>query len=190
MKFYLKLLLFTFFLGLMFSSCNQKTARSSQLAEGQTSTFPESWLGKWKGELHIYKGTTKVQSIPMEMKIKSDASGNLNWNTIYKDKKSTEKPYTLIPVDKEKGFYLLDENNSIKIETYLFDNKLVSWYEVQGSMILASYEYREDSLIFEILAGKSDPVSISGGETIEEVDIPEVKTWPFTVMQRAVLRRK
>jgi len=190
MRLLFQIFLFTAFSALMFSSCNQKAAIRKDIPE-KAASFPDSWLGSWEGDLNIYKGALKVQSIPMEMKITAaDSLGNLSWSTKYKTQESIEKPYTLKTVDLEKGWYLLDENNSIKIETYRFDNKLVSWYEVQGTMIQAAYEYRDGQLIFEILAGKSEPASITGGTKVEEEEIPAVKTWPLNLMQRAILQRK
>ena len=190
MRLLFQVFLFTVFSISMFSSCNQKAAIQKDIIE-KPVIFPDSWLGTWEGDLNIYKGAVKVQSIPMEMKIvAADSLGNLSWSTKYKTQESIEKPYTLKMVDEEKGWYLLDENNSIRIETYRFDNKLVSWYEVQGTIIQAAYEYRNEQLIFEILAGKSEPASITGGTEIDGEEIPEVKTWPLNLMQRAVLQRK
>jgi len=98
--------------------------------------------------------------------------------------------YTLKTLDAENGLYVVDEENSIKLESYLFENKLVSWYVVQGSLILASFEKRDSQIVFEILAGKEEAVSVTGGEEVDGEPIPEVKTMPFTVMQRAFLSRE
>lgn len=153
--------------------------------------FPDSWLGKWKGELKISKGSGVAQTLPMSMSIeKTDKAGEYSWATIFGDKAETSKPYTLKTLDAANGLYLMDEENSIKLESYLFENKLVSWYVVQGTMILASFEKRDSQIVFEILAGKEDPISITGGKETGEDVIPEVKTMPFTVMQRAYLSRE
>ena len=56
-------------------------------------------------------------------------------------------------------------------------------------MIQATFEKRGEEMIFKILAGSEEPVSTTGGEKAGEEDIPEVKTLPFNVMQRAVLTR-
>ncbi|HHS95715.1 MAG TPA: hypothetical protein ENJ45_03930 [Phaeodactylibacter sp.] len=151
--------------------------------------FPQSWVGKWKGDLNIWQGTKIVRTIPMNMVIApTDSTGQYHWTTTFGDKADTEKPYTLKTVDAEKGHYIIDEHNSIIIESYLFDNRLVSWYTVMGSLILASFEKKEEEIEFLILAGSEKPVSTTGGTKIDEEDIPEVKTMPFNVMQKAVLR--
>lgn len=157
-----------------------------------TLPFPDSWIGTWTGDLNIWKGSTIVQTIPMQTIIApTDKPEEYQWMTTFGDKAATEKPYLLKVIDREKGLYVIDEQNSIIIESYLFDNKLVSWYTVMGSLIQATFEKRGAEIIFEILAGREEPISITGGEKIEgeEEAIPEVKTMPFNVMQRAVLRR-
>ena len=164
------------------------TAPSSNV---KTDTkFPDDWLGKWKGELKISKGSGLVQTLPMHMRIEAtDKVGEYSWLTTFGDKAETSKPYILKTLDAENGLYVVDEDNSIKLESYLFENKLVSWYVVQGSLILASHEMRDGQIVFEILAGKEEPVSVTGGEEVDGETIPEVKTMPFTVMQRAFLER-
>jgi hypothetical protein len=156
-----------------------------------TLPFPDGWAGTWTGMLNIWKGSTIVQSVPMKTVIASTSHPDqYQWMTTFGDKEATEKPYLLKIVDRSKGLYVIDEQNSIVIETYLFDNKLVSWYTVVGSFIQATFEKRGTDLVFEILAGSEIPVSITGNTKLGEEDIPEVKTMPFNVMQRAVLKRQ
>ena len=153
--------------------------------------FPESWVGEWEGTLRIYQGPKEVKQVPMKMTIKAaDSTGHFSWSTVYGGQESVEKPYTLKTIDAEKGYYLVDEHNSIKIESYFFsNNKLLSWYDVQGSLILASYEMRGKRLVFEIFAGKGEAVSKTGNSTVEGEEIPEVATYPIGVYQVARLRR-
>ncbi len=154
-------------------------------------SFPHTWVGKWTGELEIWKGSGKVQAIPMTMEIEPVGNtGEFHWKTTFGDKTETTKPYLLKTTDETNGLYVIDEQNSIVIESYLFDNKLVSWYIVAENLILASFEKRGELVVFEILAGSEKPVSTTGGQKIDEEDIPEVKTLPFSVMQRAILSRE
>ena len=157
------------------------------------NSFPEDWLGDWEGELSIYRGNELMQSIPMQMHIQRTAdSTRIDWSTTYtSDKGPIEKPYQLQTVDPEKGQYLIDELNSIRLESYLFaGQKLVSWYDVQGSRILATHELQGERLVFEIIAGSTEAVSVSGGTGEGDEKIPEVITYPIKVLQRAVLTRK
>jgi hypothetical protein len=160
-----------------------------------TLPFPESWAGTWTGDLKIWKGSTIVQSIPMETIIAPTATADeYKWVTTYDQgdskEENVEKLYVLKIVDQEKGRYIVDEKNSILIESYLFDNKLVSWYTVGKSFIQATYEKRGPEIIFEIFAGGREPISVTGGTKLGEEEIPIVETMPYNVMQRAVLTRK
>ncbi|MEM1322007.1 MAG: hypothetical protein AAGG75_17235 [Bacteroidota bacterium] len=181
---------------LMFVSCSEKIVEpvaqpAPSAAAMSKPTFPADWVGNWIGELGIYRGTQLLQSIPMEMTISApDSTGRLDWKTSYKGDRPVDKPYNLLTIDKALGRYLVDENNSIKIETFLFDNKLVSWYEVQGTIIMASHELRGEELVFEILAGSDKPASVTGNTVVKGDSIPAVTTWPINVMQRGILTRK
>jgi len=189
----LTIVLFAF--SLLLLGCTPKTLEKTSSAsisnEEQTAKFPEGWLGQWSGTLDIIRGAGKVQSLPMKMQIQAtDKEGEYNWLTTFGDKAETAKPYLLKTVDAANGLYIIDEQNSIVIETYLFDNKLVSWYVVQGNLILASFEKRGANIVFEILAGTEKEVSITGETEVDGEAIPAVKTLPFNVMQRATLTRE
>jgi len=43
---------------------------------------------------------------------------------------------------------------------------------------------------FEVLSGLEANISSTGNTTVGGENIPEVKTYPFSVFQRAVLRKK
>ncbi len=158
----------------------------------KTNDFPQSWVGNWKGELKIYNSTGLKQSLEMELQIHPiEGTENFDWFLIYgPDKVEGKRAYTLKPVDKEFGVWLVDENNGIGLECYLFQNKLYSTYLVGGNMITVTNEVNEEEMIFEIHVGSDEPVSITGGKEIDGEEIPEVKTFPVKGRQYAVLRRE
>ncbi len=85
----------------------------------------------------------------------------------------------------------MDEKNSIAMESYLYGPKLLCWFVVQGSRVLCTYEKTaEDTMVFEVISGLETAVSTTGNTKVKEEDIPEVKTYPCSVFQRAVLTRK
>ena len=184
------LLCFTFGFGLTAKSQNLQEKIISQVIE--TDSFPEAWLGNWVGELTIYKENKLVQQLPMELELLAiDTSDNYIWAIIYgEDKVAGRRSYELEIVDAEKGLYRIDEKNAIKLESYLFGNKLYSQFSVMESQILCTYEKVDDKIVFEIISGSVDPVSSTGGVVFEEEEIPEVKTFPITVMQKAILSLK
>ncbi|HRF19107.1 MAG TPA: hypothetical protein PK977_13120, partial [Chitinophagaceae bacterium] len=60
---------------LLVSACSSVSAQSS---------FPESWMGNWKGELQWFRtGTTEPQKVNMELRIqKGDSAGNYTWHLV------------------------------------------------------------------------------------------------------------
>lgn len=158
----------------------------------ETDAFPQSWLGNWIGDLNIYKENKLVQTIPMELEMAAiDTSDNFVWAIIYgEDKVVGRRSYELEILDDEKGIYRVDEKNSINLESYLFGNKLYSQFSVMESQLLCTYEKVDDKMIFEIISGSIEPVSTTGGLVIDGEEIPKVKTFPITIMQKATLSRK
>jgi len=189
-----------FFLLLIMGSfaCTKKgipTVATSSMnpPKSQVLKFPVDWVGEWEGNLDIYRGPQKMQSIPMKMTIENKNDSTMYWSTQYLTGDTTSnvvKPYELITKDASKGLYLLDEKNSIAIETFQVADKVLSWYVVQHTMILASYQMVDNNLVFEIIAGQDIPISSTGETQFEGEDIPKVETLPITTIQRAILSRK
>lgn len=158
-----------------------------------STAFPASWSGVWAGTLDIFGPKGKAQSVPMEVEVfRLDTSkqGRYAFTLMYGSRDKDYRPYELVPVAPEKGLWRVDEKNSIVMESYLRGPVLLCWFVVQGSRILTTYEKTGDTLIFEVISGNETPVSTTGNTKQGEEDIPEVKSYPVGVFQRAVLRRK
>lgn len=156
-------------------------------------TFPASWAGNWTGTLDIFSGKGKVQSVEMTIeihKIDTSKEGRYTFGLVYGSKEQDWRPYELVPVAPERGLWKVDEKNSIAMESYLYGPKLLCWFVVQGSRILCTYEKTgADTLVFEVLSGPEKEISSTGNTKQGEEDIPEVRTYPFGVFQRALLRK-
>lgn len=159
-----------------------------------TANFPESWSGDWSGTLDIYNGKGKVQSTTMTVeihKIDSSTQGRYTFGLIYGSKAQDWRPYEIVPVKPEIGLWKLDEKNSIAMESYLTGPKLLCLFTVEGVRILCTYEKTsEDTLVFEVVSGTEAAVSTTGNTKQGEEEIPEVKSFPCTGFQRAVLKRQ
>ena len=157
----------------------------------RAEVFPQSWLGEYAGTLVISKAQGVIQEIPMRLNIKpTDSANTVTWNIIYGlDSLKGLRGYVLRTVDSKKGLYILDEKNSIAIESYLIGNKLFNNYSVEGNALLTTTEKVGDSLIFEIIFGKETPVSTTGGEKVKEENIPLVKSYPVLLNQKAILKK-
>ncbi|MEI6408853.1 MAG: hypothetical protein WCR52_05695 [Bacteroidota bacterium] len=166
-------------------------------ANAQTNdnlSFPASWEGDWEGKLDIFNGKGLVQSVQMMVvihKIDSSSTGRYTFGLMYGSKDKDWRPYELVPVDPAKGIWKVDEKNSIVMESYLYGPKLLCWFVVEKSRILCTYEKTdEQTLVFEVYSGPEKEISVSGNTKQGEEDISEVKTYPFSVFQRAVLKKR
>jgi len=171
-------------------------AQTSPASHDTAQVFPASWQGDWSGTLDIFNAKGKAQSVEMTVeihKIDTSKEGRYTFGLIYGSKAQDWRPYELVPVAPEKGVWKVDEKNSIAMESYLLGPKLLCWFTVQGSRILCTYEKTsDDTMVFEVLSGPEKEVSSTGNirRGADEEDIPEVKTYPFGVFQRAVLKKK
>lgn len=179
-------------LPLIFFGCLLASSCYAQVPD--SLSFPASWSGDWAGPLEIFSGKGLIQTIAMEIEIhKLDTStqGRYTFGLVYGSKAQDWRPYELVPVDPARGLWRDDEKNSIVLEAYQYGPKLLSWFVVQGSRVLSILEKTDpNTLVFEIVSGQETPVSTTGNTRQGEEDIPEVKTYPVAVYQRAVLHRK
>ncbi len=167
---------------------------ASDTSAGKAEFFPASWQGDWKGTLDIFNAKGKSQSVEMSIeihKIDTSKEGRYTFGLVYGSKEQDWRPYELVPVAPERGVWKVDEKNSIAMESYLLGPKLLCWFTVQGSRILCTYEKTDEStMVFEVMSGPEKEVSSTGNTKQGVEDIPEVKTYPFGVFQRAVLKKK
>lgn len=120
-----------------------------------------------------------------------DTTGQYTWTIIYGlDAEAGRRPYILKTIDANKGFFEIDEQNSIAMEAYFLHDKLFNRFTVMENMLLSTTELRDGQLIFEIISGSLVPASRTGDTVVNGEKIPPVATLPITVLQRAVLRRE
>ena len=175
-----------------FAVCSEGQNSEPDSTALDSLSFPMTWAGHWAGELFIYKGSGLLQKVEMELEISPmDTSDNFVWAIIYgPDKIKGRRSYELATIDAKSGKYLIDEKNTIQLESYLFQNKLYSRFEVMGNWLLCSYEKIGEQILFEIISGKNEAISNTGGQKFEGEDIPEVKAFPIVIHQQAKLSRK
>lgn len=153
--------------------------------EHTDNKFPNSYFGKYKGDL-IISSDNGQQQIPMEFHLlAADSIGKFDYTIIYGEEESKQiRSYTLFEKDASKGKYLLDENNGIQLGARVVENRIYFLFEVMGSLITTYITFGEDHLIFEVVAAQTENKLVSGG--LSE-DIPAVNSYPINVVQRAVL---
>jgi len=184
-------LLFSIFSLLFCLSCSHKKEIRQPEIIDYSPVFPDDWMGYWEGTLEIFNSTGKVQEVPMVADHqKTNIEGEFVWALIYgEDKIEGRRDYLLKEIDGEKGHYTVDEKNSIFLDSYLIENKMISLFEVQGTIIQSVYTRERDHLVFEIYAMKGDQGISSGGEVVDGEEIPEVESFPVSTYQKAVLKQ-
>jgi hypothetical protein len=120
----------------------------------QSATFPESWVGTWRGTLTNYGGADSVKlTVPVVLTIaRGTEPGTYRMRHVYNnDPTRGMKDYTLRTVDAAAGRYLTDENNGILIDETWTGGMLVGVFQVGEQVIESRSEIRGDSLVQDLI---------------------------------------
>jgi hypothetical protein len=93
-------------------------------------------------------------------------------------------------IDTKKGHYVIDEENTIVIDSYFKTNIFTSFFEVQDSFIVSTYTKKENSIIFEIISADGKKITSSGNKVFEGETIPKVNSYLVNGRQKAVLLKQ
>jgi hypothetical protein len=143
-------------------------------------TFPDSYIGYWRGDLQIYKGSKVLQTVKFGLEVFPADSGRYDWIITYGDSGQDRRSYVLVPIDIAKGHWAIDEDNGIVIDMYVTGNKVTSLFSVMGNMIQISYWREGDELVMELFSYPEKEESKTGKGTEES---PDVKVWKFSGYQ-------
>lgn len=183
------------YISLMFcafiTSCSRGILPEVSPAPVVPAVFPDDWLGYWQGSLEIYNHEGLAQKIPMAMDHQlTDTTDVYLWALIYgEDLIKGRRNYFLKVIDAEKGHYQVDEKNSILLNSYLIDNRLVSTFEVMDNVITSVYRLEGQKMYFEIYANNAKDALVTGATIQDGEDIPEVESYKTTGYQRGILTR-
>ncbi|MCB0474014.1 MAG: hypothetical protein KDC56_13215, partial [Flavobacteriaceae bacterium] len=111
--------------------------------------FPDGWLGTWEGDLIIHSQPgDRNMVIKMKLSIReSQLVAVRNWNIFYDDNNGGEwRNYNLIGDDPESGIYKMDEQNSIILDMFYFNDTFFSTYSVGKAIITVSYELKDEKI--------------------------------------------
>jgi hypothetical protein len=154
-------------------------------------SFPDSWQGKYKGELHIFGIDSIQMKVDMGLDIIKKTDSTYQWKMTYVFREIEDiRNYQLVVVDRDKGIYGIDEQNSIFIDSYYRNGVFTSMFKVEGSYIISSYQKVEDELIFDLISADGENPKSTGNSQVEETLIPEVLSFLVNARQRAVLQRE
>jgi len=162
------------------------TKASSETSE--VYTFPQDWIGDYHGNLNLL-APAKDTIMVVDMKLSigyPDAVGLYPWVLTYADEDI--RSYGLEVLDVEKGHYLIDEYNSIKLDAFLRGNHFISRFEVMGSDLIFHYEKLKGGIDIKVYSSKASPYSISGEEIIGSDTIPPVESFLINGYQEGYLK--
>ena len=141
--------------------------------------FADRCEGTWQGMMYMYHQNSNRDSLNVSLEVERLPQENSwKWKTSYEAKpEKIIKDYTLILVDAEKGRYIIDEGDGIKLDCYQYDQKLYSTFSVNESLLTATYEIRADSLLFEVTSGERGEAT--GDSTIFNYSVQHVQKVVF-----------
>lgn len=170
------ILVFLFFLSFSISGNTQQT-------------FPQSWEGKWRGQLKWYKtGKTEPQEVNMELRIYStDSINTWIWQIIYGDATKDNRPYFLSLKDSAKAHWQINENNGIILDQFFVANRLSGAFTVLNNTIINNYWIEDDKLVVEFYNVSAKPIATTGSGTESS---PSVNSYKISSYQKAVLIRQ
>ncbi len=185
------LLLIVMFFGL--TANTQPTKIDTTILDStKVDLFPASWCGYWEGDLEIIGPQGTIQTLPIAYDIQStDEDSTYIWAIIYgEDIVAGRRDYRLIVKDRSKGHYLVDEQNSIMIDSYLINNELISWFEVEDNLLSTSLSMKNEQLHHKIIFTKKSNAVESGNTIVKNDTIPKVTSYPLYNIQSAILTKK
>lgn len=152
--------------------------------------FPDEYLGRWAGELIIYNAEGVAQEVPMQLHLEPVDDSTYTYTIIYgEDLEAGTRPYLLKEVDRTKGHWYVDEQNTILLDGYYLGGVFYEPFAVGNSALTAMLEKRGDQLLYGITAGPREPVRTTGDQVYSSDTIPAVDSYRLNVYQRAVLNR-
>lgn len=158
------------------------------IAISQSTDFPKSWEGTWRGNLRIYSAnvpdTSPVQIIPMSLTILPITSNSWSWIISYEAPGQQSRNYELIKDSLSK--WSIDEKNGIVLNQRFVGNRIVSSFSVMGSLLICYYWLEGEIMNMEIHMTSSGEISTTGFGTEES---PVVGVHSFGVYQSAKLYR-
>ncbi len=166
----------------------KKTDLQSHTAEKmQGTSFPQSFIGHWKGKLQWMVAGKPARQFTMQLLVQpADSAGQFTWQIIYGDSAKDNRSYILKAIDSVLGHWVIDERNGILLDGYVHGNSFHGAFTVQGNTIVDNYRVEKDQLHVEFYSIKLDDKKKSGKGTAET---PFVDSYKISSYQMGTLFR-
>jgi hypothetical protein len=156
-----------------------------------TGAFPQSWLGRWKGDLSA-ETSRGNQSLKMELVIAAtDDPKRFIWTIVYDSPAGRqERPYFLEAIDAKAGRYVIDEGNGIRLSAWLsHGDTLTSAFDVGESSLVATDRFDAEHGTIESQIVSYRRPATPATKPVEVVEGFGVTPFDVIAVQRATLRR-
>ncbi len=151
----------------------------------KAASFPQSFVGNWKGKLQWMALGKPSQTFTMQLYIKpADTLGQYAWQIIYGENNKDNRPYILKPIDTAKGHWVVDEKDGIILDSYVHGNCIHGAFTVMGNTIVDNYCVEGNKMNVEFFSIKLDDKKESGKGTEET---PTVFSYRIGSYQKGVL---
>jgi len=175
-------------LSLIFISC-KTTQKAKTVNPTIQYLFPLDWIGDYEGELHIFNNSGDTTKVKMQLTIDNpNAEGYYPWIIRYGE--DDIRAYGLEAINAERGHYVVDEFNSIRLDGYLRDNHFITRFGVMTSDLLVDYERVAEGILVHLYITGKDPINTTGGEIFAKDTVPIVRSFPIPVFQSALLKKR
>ncbi len=173
-----------FLLVSVYAFAQQKTTMATKT---KSISFPESFIGHWKGTLNWYPNGGEAKQVETQLIIKPTSTKNeYTWQIIYGAALQDNRPYLLKKKDTTGNHWLIDEVNGIVLDSYWLGNRFIGAFSVSGNMIVDNYWLQNDELHIEFISHNQNAISTSGGK---DEDNPTVNSYRLGSYQKGVLKR-
>lgn len=103
----------------------------------------DTWVGAWKGSCQLNPEFNGTKEFGASLTIKKNSKKDrFQWKLIYEGSGSLPRQvrnYEMVPVDKAKGHYYVDEKNGLLLDSFLDGKFLYSPFVINGNLIHATY---------------------------------------------------
>ena len=150
--------------------------------------FPNTWLGTWRGPCTFTSADGAQRAFEMELRIApTDNPLRYTWTIVYSENdQRQERPYELVVIDAAAGKFLIDEHNSIEIDSWLLDGALYSQFAVGKVLVTASYRLTDSRIQVELITSDPQQLRPTGGVR----GVPQVRVYSMKGIQRATLAKQ
>ena len=145
----------------------------------------EDWHGNFSGEVSIYNEKGLSQKVHMQLEIKPLSDSTYQWKITYGEGANADvRDYRVLSNPEDRNQLILDEHNGIRLYLSYINEGLYSWFGLNNSELLLSYELSDNQIQFSAISSQNNKLLESGGSN---ENTPSAVTQPVRVVQKATL---